>query len=393
MHILEQYAINCGAKISKPSIITEYFPLPEGKYICLHAGSGMESKNYDFFEEVINLMNPHLVQEGIKIIQIGGEKERIIRGCYPALGSSKKQMAYIISNSELYFGNDTMSLHFASHFQKKIVCVSTVLYTSNFYPYWSNKEDYVILESHRNGNKPTFSAYENPKTINFIPPEQIAENILNLLKIKNKLNSIKTIHLGQSYHQRIFNVVPNHLVQQNELVNNINIRMDLMHNEKVLSKQLDLSKCIITCNRPIDINILKQKSSNIFGVNCFIEDLENLQFIKELKAANIKYQMYSYLEEDELRKYKTEYMDYGLIQNISIKHDEIKQTIKNNSSNSTFYKSNSFILSDGKVFLSEKAFFDNKPVSSINENTQEFYNEKILNEDPEKFYIFNLDLT
>ena len=169
--------------------------------------------------------------------------------------------------------------------------------------------------------------------------------------------------------------------------------MDLMHNEKVLSKQLDLSKCIITCNRPIDINILKQKSSNIFGVNCFIEDLENLQFIKELKAANIKYQMYSYLEEDELRKYKTEYMDYGLIQNISIKHDEIKQTIKNNSSNSTFYKSNSFILSDGKVFLSEKAFFDNKPVSSINENTQEFYNEKILNEDPEKFYIFNLDLT
>ncbi len=46
MHILEQYAVNCGVKIGKPQIIPQYFPIPfKEKYICLNAGSGMESKN------------------------------------------------------------------------------------------------------------------------------------------------------------------------------------------------------------------------------------------------------------------------------------------------------------------------------------------------------------
>ena len=58
------------------------------------------------------------------------------------------------------------------------------------------------------------------------------------------------------------------------------------------------------------------------------------------------------------------------------------------SAGNLYYKSNNFILSKGNVFLSEKAFFDNKPVNSIYENMQELYDIKIINENPEKFYIF-----
>ena len=194
MHILEQYAVNCGAKISKPQIIPQYFPIPfKEKYICLNAGSGMESKNYDYYNEVVEFLSPFLEKENIKIIQVGAEKEKLINNCYSALGCSKRQTAFIIKNSELYFGSDTMSLHFASFFQKKIVCLSTVIFKENIYPYWSKKEDYTIIESHRNGNKPSFSNEENPKTINFIKPEQVVKEILKFLQIKNDFN-FKSIH-------------------------------------------------------------------------------------------------------------------------------------------------------------------------------------------------------
>jgi hypothetical protein len=304
-------------------------------------------------------------------------------------------MAYIINNSELYFGNDTMSLHFASHYQKKIVCTSTILYTSNFYPYWSKKEDYTIVESHRNGNKPTFSAQENPKTINLINPEDIAIEVLNKLNIKNKLNKIKTIFLGEFFNHLIFNVVPDHLVEKNATINHIISRMDLLHNEKILNEQLKLIKTVITCNEPIDIDLLKNNKDNIIAINCFVQDEFMLPFVKALKSLNIKYQLFSYLDKENLNKYKLDYIDYGNIMEIPLKHKKAEDQINKSKTKdlTLFYKTNNFILSKGKVFLSEKAFFDDKPVESLNNNIQEFYTNEIINENPDKFYIFGMDLT
>ena len=56
MHILEQYAVNCGAKIDKPYIFKEYISIPFEKYIVLHAGSGMDSKNYDYYDDVVSFL-------------------------------------------------------------------------------------------------------------------------------------------------------------------------------------------------------------------------------------------------------------------------------------------------------------------------------------------------
>ena len=36
MHTLESYALNSGAKISKPYIIEKFFPTTLNKYITLH---------------------------------------------------------------------------------------------------------------------------------------------------------------------------------------------------------------------------------------------------------------------------------------------------------------------------------------------------------------------
>jgi len=393
MHILEQYAVNCGAKIGQPFILPEFFPLSfQEKYICLHAGSGMDSKNYDYFDEVMDLMMPHLNQKNIKVVQIGGPKERLIKGCYPALGCSKRQMAYIIQNSQLYFGNDTMSLHFASYYQKKIVCVSTVLYNSNFYPYWSDKNDYTILESHRNGHKPTFSAQEFPKTINLINPEDISIEILKYLKIKNNLNVHKTLNIGLMYNRKELNVIPDHVVARSHFIQSVVSRMDLVHNEQNLYHQLKIMPTIINCNQKIDLEILKENKSNILGLSVFIDDDENLDFIKQIKSLNIKYQILSYLDNDQLNKYKIKFIDYGNIIRIKRNFPELETKLKDIKTQ-LYYKSNNFLLSNGQIYLSEKAFFDKKPISSFETNTQELYDLNILNENPDKFYIFTIDLT
>jgi hypothetical protein len=46
MHILEQYALNCGVSISKPYISEEFFPLPFEKYITLHPKGKFPSISY-----------------------------------------------------------------------------------------------------------------------------------------------------------------------------------------------------------------------------------------------------------------------------------------------------------------------------------------------------------
>ena len=54
MHLVENYALTAGVKIDKPHIEPLFYPIDSEKYITLHAGSGMESKNYDYYSNIRN---------------------------------------------------------------------------------------------------------------------------------------------------------------------------------------------------------------------------------------------------------------------------------------------------------------------------------------------------
>jgi len=393
MHLIESYATSSGLKIGKPFILESYFPLPFEKYISFQPFSKYPAKDYDYWQEVINLILPHLKEENIQIVQIGGEKEKILENTYNTVGQTNiRQAAYIIKNSIMHVGTDSFGAHIASGFNKKIVALYSNNNINNVKPYWTKEEDMILLSPHIQG-KPSYAAQENPKNINNIKPEKIAQAILNLLKIKNNLNVLETVYVGKMFNNKLFHIVPDHVVQRSNTIDHCIYRMDLLFNENNLRNQLKIMPCIIATDKAIDINILLENKNHIIGVNCFIEDNSNLEFVKELKSANIKYQLYSYLPNEELNKYKLDYLDYGIIVKINLKHPKVEEIINKNKSNTLYYKSNNLILSKGNVFLSEKAFFDNKPVNSINENIQEFYDIKIINENPEKFYIFNMNLT
>jgi hypothetical protein len=396
MHILEQYAVNCGVKIGKPYIFKEYVPIPFDKYIVLHAGSGMESKNYDYYDDVVSFIKPYLDKQNIKIVQIGGEKERLIKNCYHLLGTTKKQLAYIIDNSLLYFGNDTISLHFASYFQKKIVCASSVLFESCFYPYWSKKEDYTIINSDRNGLKPSFSNNENPKTINLIKAEKIAEKILNYLNIKHDHLPV-SIYRGKRYIESIVEISPSQLIDKNTFNNFVlNIRLDYFpdfDNLNPILQNLQIRPSTIVTDRPINLDILNMFKKNILSIIYDVTNDINLDFLSKLNNYAIKTLLIFKTKEKDseeiLKQRQLTIIDYpNIIEPVTINNFDFNKIDINKS----IYRTNKILIHDNKLFTSRLAQIENQP-SEIIDNIFELKLNKLknfssLNEDLDYGYIY-----
>jgi len=397
MHILEQYAVNCGAKIDKPYIFKEYIAIPFEKYIVLHAGSGMESKNYDYYDDVVSFLKPYLDKQQIHVVQIGGEKERRIKNCHHLLGTTKKQLAYIVDNSLLYFGNDTMSLHFASYFQKKIVCTSTVLYEECFYPYWSNRKDYKIINSHRNGLKPSFSNQEFPKTINLIKPEEITKEILNFLNIE--INNLpKSIFRGQRSTHPIIEVSPNQIINKDTFSNFLlNIRLDYFPEFKDLNpvlQNLQTRMASIVTSEPINLEILKPFKKQINSIVYDATKALDLNFVNALNNYAIKNVIIFKSNKDEksedlLKQKQLELINLpNLIETVKIDNFNFNEI----DIQKAVFRTNKILIHNNKFFTSRAAQIENQPselVDSILElQLNKLSNLELLNEDMDYGYIY-----
>lgn len=351
MHILEQYALSCGVKIDRPYIYDKYYPVPFKKYIALQASSGMDSKNYSYFLEVINMIKPYLDKEEISIVQVGGPQDKAIEGVYSILDSSINQMAYLIKNSLMYFGNDSCCLHFASYYNKKSVTVSGVLYDQNFYPYWSDEKDYKIL-SPKTHIKPSFSAQENPKRINMIKPEEVARSVLDFLKIKHDLTSEKTLYIGPSYLFPCLEVVPNFI---NEQFNGklVNVRLDLNFDEDVLMEWGRRSFINIITDKEVNPNFLRAISRNVKMINYEVGENTRPEYIEELKSFIEQVNLFS-RDEVTIGRSRANLIDWDIV----LFKDKEKKDIDNFEEicDTTRYKSSKVFMSENKQYPSYAAF-------------------------------------
>lgn len=377
MHLIEAYASSSGLKIDKPFIYTVFFPLSTQNYISFQPFS-KPSKNYDYWEEVINLIYPYLKSNNIDIVQIGSKDDQKINECVHTCGkTSISQAAYIIKNSILHFGADSFGVHVASGFDKKIVALYSNNNIANVGPYWSRKEDVILIKPDLNKN-PSYSFNESPKSINTIKPEKIAESILTLLNIRHKPFH-KTIFIGDNYNQKTVELILDQFVNPNFIqINNLIIRMDYAFNEEALAIILKSKKCIIFTNKPINIDLLKNYKANILQIIYEIEENNDSNFIKELRKNGINFAMTSYLEDDLLNKYKLNYMDYGLI--INKKHISSKDDLGiKNCENYKYFSSRNIISSKGQ-FKSKYDWLNNNGDSVI--DTPDFWKEA------QNFYIY-----
>jgi len=364
MHLLERYATSCGVKISKPYIYDNFFPLPVEKYISFQPFSKYTSKNYDYWDEVIAMIHPYLLKENIKIIQIGAKQDRPVVNTYNLCGqTSIQQAAFIIKHGIMHVGADSFAAHIASGYDKKIVALYSNNNINNVKPYWSKKEDVVLL-SPDIGRKPQYSVDEFPKSINKIKPEIIANSILNLLNIKiNKLPS--TIFIGEDYVNKTLQIIPDNPLDPRQFnIENLIIRMDYVFNEKVLELYLQHKKCIIFTNKPISLELLQRYKNNIPQIIYIIEKENDFNFIKGLKNISINYAMISWLEENELNNFKLDYMDFGLIIKKKINNQQID--IKDN----VFFKSSIILISSEGQFNSKYQWLTRDMSNKYNDNIE-----------------------
>lgn len=363
MHLIEAYSLMSGSKIKRPSIISKFFPLAVDKYITIHPNSKYDSKCYNFWQDVVDDILPYLKSKGISIVQIGTKDDRALNGCYQTQGQTNLgQAAYIISNSMLHVGADSFAVHIASSFGIKIVGLYSNNYINCVKPYWTKSEDCILLEPKRKG-KPNFSAEENPKTINLIEPEKIANAILQLLGEEYRISGFETKYIGEDYKNKIVETIPDQIIDPKNLgIDSILVRMDYLFDQNILAQQLSVSKCSISTNKPIDLNIIDKFKHNIKEFILEVEDEPYVDFVRYATSKNINMFLVTKNTNGNLNKLKLAYLDFGMI---NIKTDFSNKGLDFPDKTNLKYKSSKITLSDGKIYPSYAAYLEKKPVDSF----------------------------
>jgi hypothetical protein len=340
MHFLETYALNSGLKIDKPFIFEKYYPIEFDDYIVF------SFKNYEYFQDVIDIIKPHL--KGTEIIHLKRQASEFA-DCHEIKGIDFNQAAYLIGRSKLYFGEPSIYTDLASHYGVNTVTIYSNTFPQNAFPYWKSK-DYAI--SIGGNSKPFFGSEQSLGALNSIKPEEIAQKILNALGAEYKTDH-ETVFIGSLYQRNdiIAEIVPDN--NQPVLMDNLNcsVRMDLKFNEEYLYNILKLRPLQIWTKTPIHEKILTEHKDNIQQIFYIITENDNPEFPRLLKNLSIKTKLVTYLSEQELNKKKLNYIDYDPIFDLN----QEKTRLNNSSINNLFYSSCKVLYENDAYYASDYA--------------------------------------
>lgn len=377
MHLLKAMSSSVGVDPTTPFLKQEYYPLEVKKYVTFQPHSKYESKNYPFWADVLKMVGNQLNTMGIAVVQLGGEGEFVHEGvCNLSGKTTVNQAAYVIQNGIMHFGADSWMAHFAGFIKKPVLALYGNNYIRNVKPYWH--EDFIGLDGFKD-DKPCFSEIDPDKSIHNITPDEIAMNICSLLKIKFEF-PFKTFWTGKNHAEKRIDIVPNQVLKPETFkVAGYIIRMDLLHNEDILFKQLQECPCIIVTKKPIDTrvaNFKKHIQEFAYDISC-AEDAEYIEFLHKM---GFNYYLTSELPDEELDKIKIHFMDFKPIIKIE-KHKPAFLELE--KPEDLFFESKKVLLSNQKVFLCEAALKANRPVHnlhSIQQFEKQFINEILYKE-------------
>ena len=359
MHLVEQYSLVTGAKINKPFIETSYYPVPFDKYIVVeNGGQEVKSRIYSMWTDIVADIKDYLDAENIKIVQVGAADSEQMAGVFDLRGrTTTKQLAYIIKNSLLHCSTNDFLLDVASHFDVPVVGMYGNTYANVAKPYWGNVDKKIIIESHRNGNKPSFLAEEKPNTINLIYPEKAADAILKLLNIKRK-EKIETQFIGDLYSSHVLEGVPDFVPPDSFQPNMvINLRMDYHFDLNNMVQWAKSRKVNIFTNKIIDLNYLNAVKSNVVAIQQEVCSDLNLKYLNILNSLKIPCELFT-RNERALNNLRLKYFDYK----VTYKKVKTKEDVKDFEFSKDFqFKSNKLLLSKEKKYLSKYDYINNRP--------------------------------
>lgn len=395
MKLLEAYALATGQKIGKPFIHKAYFPNTFKKYITIHASSGMPAKNYDYWEDVIEILKPILEQNRIDIIQIGGKDDAPLKGAHFIGGqTSPQQTAYLLSHSICHLSNDSFTAHLAGALDRPLVCVYGSTTIDNHSPYFYNKDLTHLIESKRNDQKPSFAREEAIKTVNFITPEKISEAVLSILQQTVNENiavgqNRDSLYMGKFYTGKIIEYVPDFALDPRSFGDaSINIRLDYCFNEDAFAHLARSRKVTVLTDKPINLNYARMFRQNINFISYEITDETTEEYIHQLKGCGVKVQ---FIADGKDQKKLTDLRYRFFDETIDEKEDysKIRVDLEEKIGYNTHYKSNKFLLSQGKLFGGRAGWKAGKPLNSFEDNVSPIIDNEDFWAEAEYFYIFN----
>ncbi len=312
-HLCKVYSKSLDVKIGYPILQPHYFPILQEKFVTFHNSDKVASKSYSYYEDTIKILKPELDKRDIKIFQIGEGNDKKIDGVDEFYNfTSFKQSSYLIDKSLGHFGADSGPLHIASALNKPSLSLYSHAPVSLCGPLW-NKGKAITLESHRNGNKPSFSNHEDPKTIDLIKPEEIAESVFKMLNIC-KYTSQKTIFIGDKYKSKIVDIIPSSMPSNISVDDaEIRIRMDIHFDENVLVQILQSAGRqveIITSNH-LNENLVESFKPKISKI-AYNAERFNADFLKYLKHSGLNFEL-NCTKEKNLSEERVKFFNYEIV--------------------------------------------------------------------------------
>lgn len=378
--LLKTYSLNSGFKIRKCKPLESFYPIPD-KYITIQTSSGMSSKNYDYWLDVLKYIKKDLEGAGYKIVHIGTEGANIPFAESLIGKTSLHQTNYVLRNSSLHIGNDSFAVHLAGLHETPIVSLYGPTSPENHGPYFKSKNTHLI-SSHRNGKNPSFSSQEAKKTINMIKVEDVVDKIYKALGMENRSDE-KTIFTGKFYPQQLIEIVPNVDVDAN-ILNGIEptIRCDYECNDNVMFNLLKQTKCSIITSKESEIRLYKICRNNISNINFKVSLETNKDYVKQLLNIGLDCKLWSD-DIENIDEIRFMFLDIGQVHLKKIENIKVEGL-----DSDCFYLSNKFILSNGKVFTSKQAMLSGKSIDSLENNCVKF--EKLDDDFMEEINFFRI---
>lgn len=367
MNIAEKYALECGLKLTEPYVDLAYLPTCEDNVIVIDTRCKYSDGSYDYFSDIVSLINPFLKQNNIEIFQIANDEDAKLAAKRCFIKINKKQEAYIISKSKLLIANQNYSLYIASALGIPSIGLYSIFDSNSVRPIW-NQHLQINIDSERAGNFPTYGQLnESPKTINFISPYIVAKKILDVLNIKNDLDRFELIHLGKEFNRKVVEIVPNYTTDEKFLQDQfVNLRLDYLDNMSVeaLNFWIKNRKVNIITDKDINLSLLVPYKNNIKNITIMISDRISENFLKNCKYLGFSIKIYCN-QLDRISEFRFKFINWDIHEDKApTLSDEIKSKINEN----TKFTSSKILFSSGKLFSSKASFLRNAPLDKLGES-------------------------
>ena len=238
----------------------------------------------------------------------------------------------------------------------------------------------ILIESEKNGNKPSFSYQESPKTIRSIKPEKIAQSVLDLLKIEEEIN-FNTLRIGDYYHIPFVEIVPNFRANLEDQKNKtLYIRADLHNDDQTIAFWCANYKTKIIAANEIPIPLIKQFASNIEHIYFKIKDQSiSNEYFELVKKCKVNFTI-CIDEEENIAQVRNYYFDFR------VDFDNKKQRIEKITKQNGYFLTNKILISQGVLYPSEAHLNANKKLDMVNEV---MHDDDAFWKDAEHFYIYD----